>query len=172
MTLSKDEIKGVIRDIKEGYGHDITVKDIAFCVLSNTFNDEELAYKVLFGNKGGKKEREKYQTSDKMIDLAVYMNKNSTADTAPVSNTGGVSFDELKSGMENDLRDIEDFINTNKDMLEPKEMAALIGRKSDIRVKLAEKFGTSDKSEENRVVVIAKYNDICPYCHREISIKK
>ena len=74
--------------------------------------------------------------------------------------------------MENDLRDIEDFINTNKDMLEPKEMAALIGRKSDIRVKLAEKFGTSDKSEENRVVVIAKYNDICPYCHREISIKK
>ena len=92
MTLSKDEIKGVIRDIKEGYGHDITVKDIAFCVLSNTFNDEELAYKVLFGNKGGKKEREKYQTSDKMIDLAVYMNKNSTADTAPVSNTGGVRY--------------------------------------------------------------------------------
>ena len=174
MELSKDEIKEIIRDVKEGYGHDVTVKDIAFCVLSKVFNDEELAFKVLHGGKVGKKEREKYQASDKMIDLAVYLNKNYTESpaTQSVSHGTGVTFDELKSGMEDDLRDIEDFINTNKDMLEPKEMATLIGRKSDIRVKLAEKFGTSDKSEENRVVVIAKYNDICPYCHREVAIKK
>lgn len=174
MELSKDEIKNIIRDIKEGYGHDVTVKDIAFCILSEAFKDEELAYKVLHGTKGGKKEREKYQACDKMVDLTVYLNKNhsSTPSGLGVTHGSGVTFDELKSGMENDLRDIEEFINANKNMLEPKEIAALMGRKSDIRVKLAEKFGTSDKSEENRVVVIAKYNDICPYCHREVAVKK
>ena len=63
MELSKDEIKEIIRDVKEGYGHDVTVKDIAFCVLSKVFNDEELAFKVLHGGKVGKKEREKINNS-------------------------------------------------------------------------------------------------------------
>ena len=48
-----------------------------------------------------------------------------------------------------------------------KEMATVVGRIADIRVKLTDKYGATQKEDNHRVVVISKYSSVCPYCHKE-----
>lgn len=66
--------------------------------------------------------------------------------------------------------DLELLLNSALNVLlaNPKENAKMI---ADISVQLAKNF-QPEVIEYNQVVVEEKYNDICPYCNHEISVKK
>ena len=84
------------------------------------------------------------------------------------------SFDELKQGLVDDMNaliELRDQKNDDGDpVLDPKEMATVVGKITDIRAKLVDKFSVSEQVTEQRVVVNQKYNAICPYCHHELAV--
>ena len=78
-----------------------------------------------------------------------------------------ITFDENRAGMEDDLRYIEKFIKEKEGILDPKDIAALMGKKSDLRVKLNDKFGANEQKEEQRIIVMHKSDFICDRQHCE-----
>lgn len=142
-------------------GFRVSARDIAFCVLCSQIDNRELAYGLLYGDKGTS---ERLCSTPDFQALEAYYQRMYGAE--------GMSYDEVKRGLEQDLADLDSFVRHNGSDLDAKEMAALMGRKADLRVKLVEKFGTSGKSEEHKIVVLNKFNDICPWCGREISVNR
>lgn len=175
MSLTNEQVKDLITSLKQD-GYDVGLRDISFVVLSRFFADEATSYRVIFGD-GADLPVEMYGASDKVAAIREYLEEQmgDSGNDLPVKSDEGLSFDEIKKGLIEDmnaliaLRD-----STNEDgssPLDAKEMATVVGRIADIRAKLVDKFGTTEKSEEQRVVVVQKYNSVCPYCRHEISIK-
>lgn len=156
-----------VRDIIMGMrsrGLDIGLRDISFAVLSNVYGDETLAFRATFGD-APEVPQDEYLAREKMSTLLTEL--------APFfpDEQNVISFDELKSGLIDDLRALERLRDaTDEDgnsPLDAKEMATVVARIADIRVKLTEKFNTTERVVEQRVVVEQKYNAICA-CGREI----
>lgn len=81
-----------------------------------------------------------------------------------------LTYDELKAGLESDLRALIALRDNPDTNLSTAEQVQITKQIADIRVKLTEKFGTTEQSGEQRVVVLTKFDSICPYCGREICI--
>ena len=169
--INKSELREIIAEMKSR-GYDVVVRDVFYYFLCGIFDDEKTVYRTLFGENPETSFAE-YTVSNMTQDLKSYLSfRYMDLDTAVVND--GQSFDELKQGMYKDLKALEDLRDQKDDdgeaVLDPKEMASVVRQIADIRVKLTEKFGTTEKSEEQRVVVFQKYDSICPYCGREIAV--
>ena len=177
--LDRDKVKGIVSEMQDE-GYKVCLRDIAYVLLSRHINDRALAYLAAFGENIEDKKLSKYCGSDRMSALVVLVDKALAQDEEKhdgadgedsVKPADGMSYDEVKSGLEDDLRRLIAIRDNMGEDADPKEAATIAGRIADIRMKLVERFGTQSKSEEGRVVVLQKFNDICPYCHREIAVR-
>lgn len=155
---------------------DAGLRDVIYAMLAIIFGpDRRIGYKALFQD-GSAPPFDQYDHLGKIEALRIAL----TDDLSWVPGTGKpdnggtgqeeVSFDDLKQGLIDDMRALEelrDARNDNGPLLDPKEMAQVVARIADIRVKLTDKFGTTERVVEQRVVVNQKYNAICA-CGREI----
>ena len=171
--ISNSTIREITADMKSR-GYDVAVRDICYYLLCETIEDDRTVYKALYGDTPQISYSE-YTVSNKVQELKALLDgKFMDEERASVVRADDVSFDELKQGLVQDMKallDLRDRVNEDGvPLLDPKEMASVVRQIADIRVKLTEKFGTTEKSEEQRVVVLQKYDSICPYCGREIAI--
>ena len=75
-----------------------------------------------------------------------------------------ISFEENKA-------EILNLIKATKQAFEKGEIEAKDALKieADLRVKLNDKFSVTEDVKDQVVYTFEKYNDICPYCSREVS---
>lgn len=170
MVLTSQQVRDLVSGMRSR-GLDVGLRDVSFAVLSSVYEDEPLAFRAIFGDSPEIPMAE-YMALPKVEEV-----RKAIIDEKPDTNGGdspAISFDDLKGGLIDDMRALEklrDSVdNEGHPTLEAKEMAQVVGRIADIRVKLTEKFNTTERVVEQRVVVEQKYDSICPGCGREISV--
>lgn len=171
MVLTSQQVRDIVVGMRSR-GLDVGLRDVSFAVLASVYGDESLAFRALFGD-APEIPVEEYLAMPKVAEV-----KKAVLDEQPDNGevTGGtvISFDDLKEGLIADMRALEKLRDSADDegnpTLEAKEMAQVVGRIADIRVKLTEKFNTTERVVEQRVVVEQKFSSICPYCNREIAL--
>lgn len=170
MVLTSQQVRDLVLSLRSR-GFDVGLRDVSFAVLSLVYADEALAFRALFGDTP-EVSLDEYAAQPKIDEV-----KSAISVDAQTSETGSdgpvVSFDDLKEGLIADMRALEALRDSKDDegrpALEPKEMAQVVGRIADIRVKLTEKFNTTERVVEQRVVVEQKFDSICPNCGHEIA---
>lgn len=162
--LKKSDFVKTINDCKAS-GYEVKVRDVMFCLLKNMVDDSEIIYNSLFGQGDDAKFISNYEKSKpiKFLDKYINANYNNTKQT-DTDNTKkkkiseeDISFEENKAELIKMLKDIDDAMNDGQ--IEVKDAMKM---KVDIRTKLNDKFGASEKSDEQRIVVVPpKFNHIC-----------
>ena len=171
MVLTAQQVRDLVVGMRSR-GLDVGLRDVSFAVLSSVFGDETLAFRAVFGD-APEIPAEEYLALQKVDEVKKAVSEEQPGDD---ETKGGavISFDDLKEGLIDDMRALEklrDSVdNEGRPTLEAKEMAQVVGRIADIRVKLTEKFNTTERVVEQRVVVEQKFSSICPYCNREIAL--
>lgn len=175
--IALDQINKIVADCSK-MGHDVKVRDISYVLLMQFYSDSSTAYKTLFDKDANKNTVDNYDRSRAIKFLKTYIESNflnekeakgKKASVTTPEKMDSISFDENRRGMESDIRAIEKMLDDDN-ILDSKEIASLIKTKADLRVKLNDKFGASDKTEQQIVIVQQKYSDVCEYCHHEIAV--
>lgn len=166
-------------------GYDVRIRDIAYALMRVKFNDELIAYTVVFG------------TPEKDSDVTVYDEMESVkylcrwfeSDLAPKDtdksneliealtkrrksaeeSDGSISFEENRAGIEQQIREIRQLIEegTKEGSADLKTLATLQKTEADLRSKLNDKFGASEKGGEQYIIVQPKFSHICEHTRRE-----
>lgn len=173
MLLNNDQVKGIISELKE-QGYSVGMKDISYVLLCRFFQDHQLAFRTLFQDQADLP-FELYDQCDRVIAIGDFLDTNYHEDSVVVGETKKpdetISFDELKKGLVEDMKSLEALRDMKTEDGEPaldaKEMATVVGRIADLRVKLTEKYGATQKEDNHRVIVVSKYTKVCPHCGRE-----
>lgn len=174
--IALDQINKIVADCSK-MGHDVKVRDISYILLMQFYSDSSTAYKTLFDKDANKNTVDNYDRSRAIKFLKTYIESNflnekedkgKKASVVTPEKMDSISFEENRRGMEDDIRAIEEMLGSN--ILDSKEIASLIKTKADLRVKLNDKFGASDKTEQQTVVVQMKYSSVCERCHTELFI--
>ena len=176
MHLNGEQIKGILSELKE-QGYDVVVRDISYVILCRCFTDHQFAFRSLFLDDPDLP-FDLYDRCDKVLAIEAFLDTNYGEDEPAVvvkdakdEKGEAISFDELKQGLIDDmksretLRDMKD--EDGNPALEAKELATVVGRIADIRVRLTTKFGTTEKEDNHRIVVQSKYTKVCPHCGHE-----
>lgn len=164
MTIEK--IKDII-SVSKNLGHNVTVKDVSLMILYHEYNDHELAYDVIYGD-GKYKE---YFSLPKILFLKSYyednfLNKKEPKKKSEAKVGNDITFEENKAALINLLNELKKSVDNGE--IEKKDA---IKMESDIRTRLNDKFGSSEKAEQTNVVVVEpKFNYICKYTNRECYI--
>lgn len=162
--LKKSDFVKIINDCKAS-GYELKVRDAMFCLLKNMVDDSEIIYNSLFGQGDDAKFISDYEKSKpiKFLDKYIKANydnaKQSDADNTKKKKISeeDISFEENKAELIKMLKDIDDAVKDG--LIEVKDAMKM---KVDIRTKLNDKFGASEKSDEQRIVVVPpKFNHIC-----------
>lgn len=172
--IALDQINKIVADCS-GMGLDVKVRDISYVLLMQFYSDSSTAYKTLFDKDANKNTVDNYDRSRAIKFLKTYIESNflneketkgKKASVVTPEKMDSISFDENRRGMESDIRAIEKMLDDDN-ILDSKEIASLIKTKADLRVKLNDKFGASDKTEQQIVQVEPKFNYICPHTSKE-----
>lgn len=181
-------LKKIVDDTQKR-GYDVKIRDIAYALLKVKFNDDVIAYTVVFGTPSKDHDVKDYDSMDsiqylvrwfkkdlapkevereKPEDVIKAIKKNDTEDD------GSISFEENRAGIETQIAEILELkklcttIKENGDeVTDVKTLATLHKTEADLRSKLNDKFGASEKSSEQYIVVRPKMNHICEWTHRE-----
>ncbi|MGN0930041.1 MAG: hypothetical protein ACI4N3_05360 [Alphaproteobacteria bacterium] len=166
--LTNEQLKNITEECAEK-GYSVTVRDIAFIVLSNEFDDISVAYKAIFGSEPdfNISYATTYNETSSIKYLRSCINDN-TFDIGQIkkkdSNYDDISFEENKAYLLKLKKDTERAME--KEEIEVKDGLKIL---ADITVKLNDKFAVQDNSAEQMVIVNCKYNSVCE-CGREIYI--
>lgn len=172
MNIGIDEIKKLIEDAgKKGFK--VSVRDIAFVILNDAFDNVDVAYKCLFGSDEGF--IQEYATAysrtgaieyvKDYIELIDSRNKGKKKKGKKQSDDDDISFDENKAYMLKLKKDTEKAMEDGD--IEKKDGLKIL---ADISVKLNDKFNVKDANDDGQVVIVqSKFNAICE-CGREIYI--
>lgn len=153
--MNIDGIKEIIEACKRKK-HTVTVKDVCFVLLNKEFDDARIAYKVIFGEEEGANE---YVNSAPISYLETVLREKKLESNR---NDDSLSFEDNREAMIKLLEEIE---QAQRDgTIEDKDA---IKMKSDIRTRLNDKFGTTERQEEQRIIVEPKFNTICPHTRKE-----
>lgn len=160
-------------------GFEARIRDAAYALLRVRFDDKVIAYTVVFGppendsaianyDKSGlikflcdffKKElvddkQSKQKEQEQILEL-ISKKSDATADA-------DITFEENKAAM------IE-LINRTEKALQENKIDTDKGLKiiADLRVKLNDKFGAAEKSQDQFIIVAPKFNHICEQTHKE-----
>ena len=171
MELTSQQVKDIVQGLRSR-GLDARLRDVSFVVLASVFGDEALAFRAIFGDRP-QCPLEEYAAQPMIKEL-----RDAVDAASPEADAGGaqqaISFDDLKDGLIADMRALEELREAKDEngqpVLDPKEMAQVVARLADIRVKLTEKFNTTERVVEQRVVVEQKFDSVCPWCGREIAL--
>ena len=168
MNISIEDIKKIIEGASKK-GFKIGVRDIAFVVLLDTFEDEDIAYKCLFGSESGfmQEYASIYARTGAVEYIKDYINILSTnnGSRSKKQDVDDITFDENKSYMIKLKKDTEEAMANGE--IEKKDALKIL---ADISVKLNDKFNVKDANEDRQVVIVQnKFNAICE-CGREIYV--
>lgn len=153
--LSNEKIAEIIDKCKSK-GLIVRVRDIAYVVLCSVFDDNEVAYKTLFGEYDSV---DKYDNKDEIIELKKII-KSVTAKTHE-----DITFEENKAYMLKLKKDTENAMAIGE--IDKKDGLKIL---ADLSVKLNDKFSVNEEVKDQMVVVNTKYNAVCPYCQHETYI--
>ena len=168
MNISIEDIKKIIEDASKK-GFKIGVRDIAFVVLLDAFENEDIAYKCLFGSESGfmQEYASVYARTGAVEYIKDYIDILSTnnGSRSKKQDVDDITFDENKSYMIKLKKDTEEAMANGE--IEKKDALKIL---ADISVKLNDKFNVKDANEDRQVVIVQnKFNAICE-CGREIYI--
>ncbi len=171
--MNKLDVKKIIEDCSAS-GYEIRVKDIAYCLLKSQIDEIDIVYNCIFNKCTDMNVISNYDKNKRIRFLERYIKANysSNVDTVPQNETQdeelleNISFEENKAAL---VRRLNEIVKWEKNGDLSKERAAKL--EIEIRKIINDKFGVTDKSEEQKIVVLSKYNDICPYCRHEIRRK-
>lgn len=164
VKIGLEEINKIIEDCKDA-GHVLKMSDIAYVCMLQVIKDRNIVYAVLHGKGFTKPEIASYDNGGKIGFLKKYMKTNffMTKEEKEFNRAyGDISFEENKEALIKLLDDIRKMAYAGE--IDKKDAVKL---ETDIRTKLNDKFAVSEKQDEQRVIVMKKYNDIC-ICGREI----
>lgn len=168
MNISIEDIKKIIEDASKK-GFKIGVRDIAFVVLLDAFENEDIAYKCLFGSESGfmQEYASVYARTGAIEYIKDYIDILSTnnGSRSKKQDVDDITFDENKSYMIKLKKDTEEAMANGE--IEKKDALKIL---ADISVKLNDKFNVKDANEDRQVVIVQnKFNAICE-CGREIYV--
>lgn len=164
VKIGIEEINKIIKDCQNA-GHLLRMPDIGYVCLLQLIKDRNIVYAILHGKGFTKPEISSYDNSGKISFLKKYMKTNFfiTKQEKEFNRAyGDITFEENKEALIKLLDDIRQMAYAGE--IDKKDAVKL---ETDIRTKLNDKFAVSEKQDEQRVVVMKKYNDIC-VCGREI----
>lgn len=168
-------------------GHDVRIRDIAYALLRVKFKDELIAYSVVFGAPENDSDVSCYDgmESTKYLirwfekDLAPKAKKSSDVEVVKAikksksdgNDDGSMTFEENRAGIEKQIDEIlglkKQLTDETGKVIDVKTMATLQKTEADLRSKLNDKFGASEKSSEQYIIVQPKFDTVCPYTRRE-----
>ena len=168
MNISIEDIKKIIEDASKK-GFKIGVRDIAFVVLLDAFENEDIAYKCLFGSESGfmQEYASVYARTGAVEYIKDYIDILSTSNgsRSKKQDVDDITFDENKAYMIKLKKDTEEAMANGE--IEKKDALKIL---ADISVKLNDKFNVKDANEDRQVVIVQnKFNAICE-CGREIYV--
>lgn len=162
--ITNEQLKDIIKECKDSKVN-ITTRDIAYVVLCNEFEDDEVAYKCIFGADRGFSlaNHRRYKESNNITFLKQYVdfiqkkqaNRKSKED---------ITFEENKAYMLKLKKDTEKAMERGE--IDKKDGLKIL---ADLSVKLNDKFQVREERVEQVVHVFSKFNAICQ-CGREIYI--
>ena len=164
VKIGIEEINKIIKDCQNA-GHLLRMPDIGYVCLLQLIKDRNIVYAILHGKGFTKPEISSYDNSGKISFLKKYMKTNFfiTKQEKEFNRAyGDITFEENKEALIKLLDDIRQMAYAGE--IDKKDAVKL---ETDRRTKLNDKFAVSEKQDEQRVVVMKKYNDIC-VCGREI----
>lgn len=165
--MTEEQVNKTISDCaSSGFG-DITIKDVSFFLLKRDFKNAEMAFDVIYGDDITMSLKE-YESREDIQFLRNYMNSNFN-DKDQTSNVKNkfidITFEENKEALIKYLNEVEEA--QDEGLI---KLSDALKIKTDIRIKLNDKFNISDQSDQHYIIVQQKFNDICPYCNHEIAI--
>lgn len=168
MNISVEDIKKIIEDASKK-GFKIGVRDIAFVVLLDAFENEDIAYKCLFGSESGfmQEYASVYARTGAVEYIKDYIDilSANNGSRSKKQDIDDITFDENKSYMIKLKKDTEEAMANGE--IEKKDALKIL---ADISVKLNDKFNVKDANEDRQVVIVQnKFNAICE-CGREIYV--
>lgn len=187
----KDKIKKIAEDAQKR-GHDVRIRDILYTVLKVVLGDENIAYTGVFGTPQTDHDVSDYDSLDsvqyligvfeeylapKVVekerpeDIIKALKKSKT----DVDDSGSMTFEENRAGIEKQIAEILELKKlctwidpqTGREQTDVKTLATLHKTEADLRSKLNDKFGASEKSKEQYVIVQKKFDYVCPYTRHE-----
>lgn len=163
--ISNEQIKKTIEDCAKAK-HTVNVRDISYVLLSLQFEDSLVAYKCIFGNDYdyNQEYHSTYDQTATMSYLKSYVEFTLLNDKKKSKKTEDISFEENKEYMLKLKRDTEEAMANNE--IEKKDGLKIL---TDISVKLNDKFSVKDGSQDQIVIVNAKYDAVCSRCGAEVS---
>ena len=151
-------------------GYSVNIRDIAYVLLINEI-ENKTAYKCIFGKDEDFNEDYyvTYQNEENIVFLKDYINGEKAVKenvARKKKNEDALSFEENKLEMIKLIKETQ--IALENGDIETKDALKI---QADLRTKLNSQFNVSDDSNGQYIVVNQKFNDICPYCGREVSAK-
>ena len=168
MNISIEDIKKIIEDASKK-GFKIGVRDIAFVVLLDAFENEDIAYKCLFGSESGfmQEYASVYARTGAVEYIKDYIDilSANNGSRSKKQDIDDITFDENKAYMIKLKKDTEEAMANGE--IEKKDALKIL---ADISVKLNDKFNVKDANDDRQVVIVQnKFNAICE-CGREIYV--
>lgn len=184
--MNKDRIKRITEDAKKR-GYEVRIRDIFYASSIATLGDENIAYTVVFGTPQTDHDVADYNSLESVKYLIRWFEK----DLAPKeiekerpedviknlkkksndAEDGSMSFEENRAGIEKQIAEVlelkKQLLDANGICSDLKTMAMLQKTEMDARAKLNDKFGASEKSSEQYIIVQPKFNHICSHTNRE-----
>lgn len=161
--ISNEQLRKTVKDCEKA-GYNVGLRDIAYVLLCNHFEENSTVYRILFGidkdynpdNAYSYENTATIQYLRTYIETVVMGRQRSKAEN-------DISFDENKS-------EIIKLIKKTQEAYEAGTMEAKDALKieADLRVKLNDKFNVQSETKEQLVIVRQKYNAVCA-CGREIA---
>ena len=162
--IKKEQIKDCIADA-EISGHNVTVRDICYCLLLYKVADIDIAYKALYGQTTDTNAITLYNDSAEIEYIKNYIKDNFKDKIITESASyNDISSAENKEAILNMLDELDDDIRNE---LIDKDKSYKI--RLDLRTKLESLFSKSVSNEQQVILVNTKYNAICPHCRREFT---
>lgn len=175
--MTETDIKRIVKDCRDA-GYEIRMKDIIFLMACRFIEDAGIVYRSVFDRTVPETELKEYESG------ISYLKRNLDAElnAEGAGTDGGKDGSRVRKAKKSKYKDIT--FEENKEALiklleeikakrgtEDLDIATALKLETDIRTKLNDKFDITEKKDEHRIIVNSKYNDICPYCRREVRIK-
>lgn len=170
MKIGLAEITKLIEDCK-AVGFDVKMGDIIYALCVDDFKDKSIPYKTLFDKNATDKDIRAYNKHKytkflkKYIDTNLLQKEDTFNDTEEKDVTqkyADMTFEENKDAMIKMIDELKIALDEGK--IEYKDYAKMV---TDLRTKLNDKFSVTEKQDDQRIIVYAKFNHICEWTHKE-----
>lgn len=185
--MKKTNIIKEVTDDAAKRSFNVRIRDIAYALMRVKFDDDLIPYTVVFGQPEKDNDVTDYEKLDSTQYLIRWFKKNlqpKAEEEEPldaikaiqeISKTSGsseaMSFEDNRAGIERQIDEIlelkKQLIDEDGKVTDVKTMATLQKTEADLRSKLNDKFGASEKSSEQYIIVQPKFNAICEHTRKE-----